>query len=104
MDLAHHLHGALATYGYFAILLIVGMESAGIPMPGETVAGRGGDPGRRRNAQLYGVIGAAAAGAIIGDNCGYWVGREFGFPLALPIRPLRPAWTNGGSSSASICF
>ena len=27
------------------------------------------------------MIGAAAAGAIIGDNCGYWVGREFGFPL-----------------------
>ena len=31
--------------------------------------------------KIYGVIGAAAAGAIIGDNCGYWVGREFGFPL-----------------------
>jgi membrane protein DedA with SNARE-associated domain len=27
------------------------------------------------------VIGAAAAGAIIGDNCGYWIGRELGFPL-----------------------
>ena len=27
------------------------------------------------------MIGAAAAGAIIGDNCGYWIGREFGFPL-----------------------
>jgi membrane protein DedA with SNARE-associated domain len=27
------------------------------------------------------VIGAAAAGAILGDNCGYWVGREFGFPI-----------------------
>ena len=27
------------------------------------------------------MIGAAAAGAIVGDNCGYWVGREFGFPL-----------------------
>jgi membrane protein DedA with SNARE-associated domain len=37
MDLAHHLHGALATYGYFAVFLIVAMESAGIPMPGETV-------------------------------------------------------------------
>ena len=27
------------------------------------------------------MIGAAAAGAIIGDNCGYWIGRELGFPL-----------------------
>jgi membrane protein YqaA with SNARE-associated domain len=31
--------------------------------------------------KIYWVIGAAAAGAIIGDNCGYWIGRELGFPL-----------------------
>ncbi len=37
MDFVHHLQGYLATYGYFAIFAIVGMESAGIPMPGETV-------------------------------------------------------------------
>ena len=48
MDLVHHLHGYLATYGYLAIFVIVGLESAGVPMPGETVlvaaailAGRG---------------------------------------------------------------
>ena len=28
------------------------------------------------------MIGAAAAGAILGDNGGYWIGREFGFPIA----------------------
>ena len=27
------------------------------------------------------MIAAAAAGAIIGDNCGYWIGRELGFPI-----------------------
>src|SRR6202161_3739868 len=81
MDLAQHLHGALATYGYLAVFLIVAMESAGIPMPGEParlpaaiLAGQG-------TLRIYGVIGAAAAGAIIGDNCGYWVGREVGVPL-----------------------
>ena len=37
MDFAHHLHAAIATYGYLAIFVIVAMESAGIPMPGETV-------------------------------------------------------------------
>src|SRR5437868_15460261 len=27
------------------------------------------------------VIAAAAGGAILGDNIGFWVGREFGEPL-----------------------
>jgi membrane protein DedA with SNARE-associated domain len=82
MDLAQHLHGAIATYGYFAVLAVVAMESLGVPIPGETalvaaaiVAGEG-------KLNIYGVIAAAAAGAIIGGACGYWIGREFGFPIA----------------------
>src|SRR5271165_3212902 len=82
MDIVHHLHGYLATYSYFAILAIVGMESAGIPMPGETVLVAAAILAGEGKLHLYGVIGAAAAGAILGDNCGYWVGREFGFPIA----------------------
>ncbi len=81
MDLAHHLEGAIATYGYVAIFLIVAMESAGIPMPGETVLVTAAILAGQGTLRIYGVIGAAAAGAILGDNCGYWVGREFGFPL-----------------------
>jgi membrane protein DedA with SNARE-associated domain len=81
MDLAHHLEGAIATYGYVAIFLIVAMESAGIPMPGETVLVTAAILAGQGTLRIYGVIGAAAAGAIIGDNCGYWIGREFGFPL-----------------------
>ena len=82
MDLVHHLHGYIATYGYLAILVIVGMESAGIPMPGETVLVASAILAGQGELHLLGVIGAAVAGAIIGDNCGYWVGREFGFPIA----------------------
>ena len=81
MDLAHHLHGAIATYGYLAIFVVVCMESAGIPMPGETVLVTAAILAGEGSLRIYGVIGAAAAGAIVGDNCGYWVGREFGFPL-----------------------
>jgi membrane protein DedA with SNARE-associated domain len=82
MDLVHHLHGYLATYSYFAIFVIVGLESAGIPMPGETVLVAAAILAGEGKVHLYGVIGAAAAGAIVGDNCGYWIGREFGFPIA----------------------
>ena len=81
MDFVHQLHEYLAIYGYFAIFVIVGLESAGIPMPGETVLVAAAILAGEGKLHLYGVIGAAAAGAILGDNCGYWIGREFGFPL-----------------------
>src|SRR5208283_2006144 len=82
MSFVHNLHEYVATYGYLAIFAIVGLESAGIPMPGETALVAGAILAGEGKLNLYGVIAAAAAGAIIGDNCGYWVGREFGFPLA----------------------
>jgi membrane protein DedA with SNARE-associated domain len=83
MSFLHHLQDFVASYGYLAIIVIVGLESAGVPMPGETVlvsasiyAGQGG-------LDIKWVIASAALGAIMGDNAGYWVGREFGFPLVL---------------------
>jgi membrane protein DedA with SNARE-associated domain len=82
MDLVPHLHGYLATYGYLAIFVIVGLESAGVPMPGETALVAAAILAGQGKLHLWGVIGAAAAGAIFGDNCGYWVGRELGFPIA----------------------
>jgi membrane protein DedA with SNARE-associated domain len=81
IDFVHHLHETIATYGYLAIFAIIAMESAGIPMPGETVLVTGAILAGDGTLRIYGIIGAAAAGAIVGDNCGYWVGREFGFPL-----------------------
>ena len=81
MDVLHNLQGYLGTYGYLAIFVIVGLESAGIPMPGETVLVAAAILAGQGKLNIFGVIAAAAAGAIIGDNCGYWVGREFGFPL-----------------------
>ena len=81
MEVLHHLQGYLGTYGYLGIFVIVGLESAGIPMPGETVLVAAAILAGQGKLNIFGVIAAAAAGAIIGDNCGYWVGREFGFRL-----------------------
>ena len=68
MELVPHLQHFVATYGYFAVFLIVAMESAGIPMPGETVLVTAAIFAASGTLKIYGVIGAAAAGAIIGDN------------------------------------
>ena len=54
----------LASYGYLAVLLFVAIESTGIPFPGETM-----------------LLVAAASGAILGDNLGFWVGHERGYRL-----------------------
>lgn len=76
------LHHLIATYGYIAVFLIVALESAGLPLPGETtliaaalVAASGHD------LDIGGVILAATAGAMAGDNLGYLVGRKIGLPL-----------------------
>jgi membrane protein DedA with SNARE-associated domain len=69
-------------YGYAAIFLVVMMESTGIPMPGETILiSAAALAGTKHALDIRGVIAAAAGGAILGDNIGFWVGREFGEPL-----------------------
>src|SRR5260221_4074901 len=72
----------MATYVYWAVLLLVAIESTGIPFPGETmllVAAVFAGTTHRLSIPL--VIVAAASGAILGDNLGFWVGREGGFRL-----------------------
>ena len=77
-ELAHFL----TVYGYWAVLLFVAIESTGIPFPGETmllVAAVYAGTTHRLAIGL--VIAGAASGAILGDNLGYWVGREGGYRL-----------------------
>ena len=82
MHFLPELQGYLATYGYLAIFFIVALESAGVPMPGETILVAAAVLAGQGKISIFGVVGAAALGAILGDNCGYWVGRELGFPIA----------------------
>ena len=72
----------IASYGYAAILVIVMLESAGIPLPGETILiSAAAFAGSKHTLHLGYIIAAAAGGAILGDNIGFWVGREFGTTL-----------------------
>jgi membrane protein DedA with SNARE-associated domain len=76
------LQELLSTHGYWSIALIVGLESMGIPLPGETILVlaaiyAAADP----TLNIWLVIAAAAAGSIIGDNLGYWIGYRYAFQL-----------------------
>ncbi|MBC7543338.1 MAG: DedA family protein [Candidatus Sericytochromatia bacterium] len=65
-------------YGYLAVALAIGIESAGIPFPGETTLVVAAMLAARGHLQLGWVIASAALGAILGDNLGYWFGKHFG--------------------------
>jgi membrane protein DedA with SNARE-associated domain len=70
----------LATYGYWAVFLFVGIESIGIPFPGETMLIVAAIfAGKTNQLSIALVIVAAACGAILGDNIGFWIGREGGY-------------------------
>ena len=79
---ARNLDSVLATYGYLAVFFFVGIESLGIPVPGETMlvtaAIYAGTTGR---LSIFWVIVASSAGAILGDNIGYVIGRTGGYRL-----------------------
>jgi membrane protein DedA with SNARE-associated domain len=78
------LRELIASYGYLAVGLVVGLESMGLPLPGETMLLIASlYAGTHPDLSIWGVIAAAATGAILGDNVGYWLGRELGYPLLL---------------------
>jgi membrane protein DedA with SNARE-associated domain len=78
----HELLGLLATFGYLAVLVFVAIESVGVPFPGETMLLTAAIyAGTTHRLSIVLVILAAAVGAILGDNIGFWIGRGGGYRL-----------------------
>lgn len=71
----------VARYGYALLVVLIGLESFGIPLPGETALITAAALAARGHLNIFLVVAAAAAGAIIGDNAGYWLGRKGGITL-----------------------
>ena len=68
----------LTTYGLWLLFVLILLESAGLPLPGETALIAAGILASRGHFDIVVVIVVAAAAAIIGDNGGYYVGRRWG--------------------------
>jgi membrane protein DedA with SNARE-associated domain len=78
------------SHGLPLLFAVVLLESFGIPLPGETALIAFGILASQGNYSIIWVIVVAAAGAIIGDNLGYWViGRWGGRALFERWEPLR---------------
>jgi len=70
------------TYGYAALFLLVGLESVGVPLPGETALITAAlYAGSTHRLNIAAVIGVAALAAILGDNLGFLLGRWGGVAL-----------------------
>ncbi len=78
-----NISNLIASYGYWAVFLLVGAESLGIPLPGETALITAAIyAGHTHRLSPWLIFAVAAAGAIIGDNLGYWIGDKGGYRLA----------------------
>lgn len=79
--MVHLLYSIPPLVIYLVVGLVVGVESVGVPLPGEIVlisASVGASTGLADPVAL-GVV--AAAGAILGDSIGYAIGRRYGSAL-----------------------
>ena len=72
-------------YGYWVVFLGIAIENMGIPLPGETIVIVGGFLAGSGELDYWWVLGSAIAGAVLGDNFGYWVGRFGGWQLLVKI-------------------
>jgi len=67
---------------------IIGLESMGIPSPGETALVLAAILASQGKLQIWLVILIGATSAIVGDNIGYWLGRSLGLRVLLAPGPL----------------
>lgn len=70
------------SYGYFGVAIVIGLESMGVPLPGEAILISASIyAGSTHKLNILGIVLAAIVGAVAGDNIGWMLGREFGTRL-----------------------
>ena len=76
----HELESLFRDYGYWAIFLGVMLESIGLPLPGESLMIAAAIyAATTHQLDIFTLVPIAAAGAICGDQIGYFVGRWIGY-------------------------
>jgi membrane protein DedA with SNARE-associated domain len=76
-----HVTQLILDYGLILLFGLIALESAGVPLPGETALIAAAVLAQQGHFSLVAVIVVAAAAAIVGDNGGYWIGRKGGRAL-----------------------
>ena len=79
----HWAEGFIAAYGAVALFLCMTLESLGAPVPGESAVIAASAAAAAGKLSISAVAIAAFAGAVLGDNIGYLIGRRVGRPVIL---------------------
>ncbi len=86
--IGEHIQHFIIVWGYWAILIGLLGENAGIPLPGETVLIFASFLAyKHEHLHLQWVIVVGIVAATLGDNIGYFIGHRGG-------RPLLERWKN----------
>src|SRR5262245_24481256 len=78
-DIGHLVAGLeqfVRAYGAAAVLVIIMLEAFGMPLPGESLLIFSAALAGRGEMSLPALLICAWAGAVIGDNVGYVIGRS----------------------------
>jgi membrane protein DedA with SNARE-associated domain len=87
IDALAAIFGISSSLGYL-LPAIIGLESMGVPSPGETALVLAAVLASQGKLQIELVIAIGVASAIIGDNAGYLLGRHFGREVLVAKGPL----------------
>ena len=79
--LAHFIIAVISATGYLGIALLMGIESACIPLPSEIIMPFSGYLVYTGRFQLFWVATAGAIGCNLGSAVAYWIGAHGGRPL-----------------------
>ncbi|WP_328850150.1 DedA family protein [Micromonospora globbae] len=83
MSAVGFLTSLVARYGYLGLALLVGVESFGVPAPGETAIILGAGYAARGQLAVVGVAVTAFVAAVSGDSIAYLIGRTGGRRVVL---------------------
>jgi membrane protein DedA with SNARE-associated domain len=81
----HRVRTLFREHGLLVVFIPVFLETAGVPLPGETILLLAGVAASTGDLQLVPAIVVASIAAILGDNVGYAVGRYGGRRLVVRL-------------------
>jgi len=94
IDVIGWLYALPPEFIYFTVLLVVGVESLGVPLPGELTLTSAALLASQNVANPWIIWAAGATGAIVGDSIGYYIGHTWGYGLLGILGRLFPGHIN----------
>lgn len=94
IDIIGWLHTLPSFVIYVTVLLVVGVESLGVPLPGEITLMSAALLASKQVANPWVIWAVGATGAVVGDSIGYYIGLTHGHRLLNKMNKWFPRHVN----------